>query len=126
MKNKLFFALMTVGLVMTYGPIASANQPVDNTHVTTETVNPKTDGSTQVMTDTYITTKVKAALIKNELMGKDVKVPAMQISVETQNGVVSLTGNVATDEQKLKAEKITKGIDGVKEVKSTLTVNPTK
>ncbi|PPT76591.1 BON domain-containing protein [Xanthomonas arboricola pv. populi] len=69
--------------------------------------------SKKPVTDTWITTKVKADLLATDnVSGTDVK-------VETKNGIVTLTGTVATKAEHDKAVAIAKGIEGVKSVKST-------
>lgn len=64
--------------------------------------------------DVTVTSKVKAALIRE----KDLS--AMDVNVETQNGVVQLSGFVDTKDQQERAEKVAKSINGVKEVKNDL------
>jgi hyperosmotically inducible protein len=68
--------------------------------------------SNQPVSDTWITTKVKTELMaSSEVAGTD-------ITVETVNGVVKLSGNV----DKMQADKavsIAKNIDGVKKVDTT-------
>ncbi|CAD7377219.1 MULTISPECIES: BON domain-containing protein [Xanthomonas] len=69
--------------------------------------------SKKPVTDTWITTKVKADLLATDnVSGTDVK-------VETKNGIVTLTGTVATKAEHDKAVAVAKGIEGVKSVKST-------
>lgn len=69
--------------------------------------------SKKPVTDTWITTKVKADLLATDnVAGTDVK-------VETKNGIVTLTGAVATQAEHDKAVAVAKGIEGVKSVKST-------
>jgi hyperosmotically inducible periplasmic protein len=46
------------------------------------------------------------------------------INVDVDNGVVTLTGTVATPAQRTKAEQVVKPLDGVKSVKNTLKVAP--
>jgi|SRR5882672_6035518 len=46
------------------------------------------------------------------------------INVDVENGIVTLSGTVATAEQKAKAEKIAKAVEGVKGVKNLLKVAP--
>ena len=60
--------------------------------------------------DAWITTKVKSefATAKN--------VPASDISVSTNDGVVTLSGNVASKHEKAKAEKLARHVKGVKKV----------
>jgi hyperosmotically inducible periplasmic protein len=64
-----------------------------------------------------LTTKVKSAL------AADVGLKTMtNIDVDSDKGVVTLKGRVATAEQKKQAEKVAKQVDGVKSVKNQLTV----
>ena len=44
------------------------------------------------------------------------------INVDVENGVVTLSGTVATQAQKTKAEQVAKGLEGIKSVKNNLTV----
>lgn len=65
--------------------------------------------SAQPVSDTWITTKVKTELMaSSDVSGTD-------ITVETVNGVVKLSGNV-NKAQADKASSIAKNIDGVKKV----------
>lgn len=49
---------------------------------------------------------------------------ALQISVDTTAGLVTLAGKVKSAELAEKAINVAKSVDGVSEVKSTLQVNP--
>ncbi len=66
--------------------------------------------------DKTITTKVKAELAADSLT------QAIQVEVETYNGVVQLSGFVKDSETAGRAEKITEGIAGVKKVENNLIV----
>lgn len=66
---------------------------------------------------TALTTKVKAALAKEEGMKSLTK-----INVDSADGVVTLKGKVESAEAKKKAEQVAKQVDGVKSVKNQLTV----
>lgn len=65
------------------------------------------------LNDAAITTRVKAKLLADSITGT---------TVDTTNGVVTLTGSVGTAEQKSKAEKHAQGTEGVKSVKNELVV----
>lgn len=69
--------------------------------------------SQQPVNDTWITTKVKTKLTTTD------GVDAMNISVDTVNGVVYLTGSLASDVEKKKAVAAAKSIQGVKQVDSS-------
>lgn len=81
----------------------------------------KVKNSSQPFTDTVITAKVKGIYIREKLLGKDV--PAVNVGVETNNGVVYLSGSVANQEQATNAINIAKSVDGVKQVESRIKIN---
>ncbi len=66
--------------------------------------------------DSVITAKVKAALVE------DKQVAAMKIKVVTRGGVVTLKGSVPSAELGQHALQIAAGVEGVRDVKSDLTV----
>lgn len=68
--------------------------------------------------DTKITTEAKAKLL--EAKG----ISSTDISVETVDGTVQLTGVVKSSEQAAQVERIVKSVEGVKTVKNSLTVKP--
>lgn len=68
----------------------------------------------RVISDSMITSKIKAGLLKDEGM------KSLQVSVETHAGLVQLSGFVDSEAQILQAEKIASGIAGVKSVKNSL------
>jgi len=63
--------------------------------------------------DAWITTKVKSEF------GTTGGVSATDISVSTSDGVVTLSGTVASQAEKTRAEQIAQGIKGVKSVDSS-------
>jgi osmotically-inducible protein OsmY len=74
-------------------------------------------GKTRVAaSDTAITTKVKAGLVKEP------NLDSLGIHVETEKGVVMLSGFVNSKEEADKAVKVAKGVDGVTSVKSAIKV----
>ena len=68
------------------------------------------------MSDAAITAKVKAGLAAE----KDTS--ALAVKVETEKGVVMLSGFVDSKAEAARAEKVAKGVEGVTRVKSTLKV----
>jgi hyperosmotically inducible protein len=70
--------------------------------------------------DAWITTKVKSEF------GTAKGIKATDISVSTSDGVVTLTGNVATTKEKLHAEQVARHVKGVRSVDASgLTVSAT-
>ena len=68
--------------------------------------------------DAALTTKVKTAIFNEP----DLKV--MGISVSTEENVVTLSGNVKTRAERARAIQVARKVEGVKAVKSELTVKP--
>ncbi len=68
--------------------------------------------------DAWITTKVKAVLLKNDVM------KGLGVNVETSQGTVQLSGWVDTPDQIARAEKIAHGVEGVKAVRNDLQIKP--
>lgn len=68
----------------------------------------------QAISDSAITAKVKAALLAE----KNLK--AMDINVETSNGVVQLSGFAVSSAQIVQAVDVATGVKGVKDVKNDI------
>jgi hyperosmotically inducible protein len=68
--------------------------------------------------DTAITTSVKARFVDN----KDVD--ASSIRVETLNGTVMLSGFAKSATERTSAERIARGVNGVKSVKNEISIRP--
>ena len=71
----------------------------------------------KAMDDSEITAKTKAILLNEPGM------QSLKITVVTKDGVVTLTGTSDTMENKDKAAKLTKQIDGVKSVRNQLQIS---
>lgn len=76
----------------------------------------KTVGET--IDDATVTTRVKTALLNDPDVG------GMRIDVDTFKGVVTLSGAVKSAAERDKAIAVARKIGGVKDVKSTLQINP--
>lgn len=75
---------------------------------------PTVESTGEYIDDTIITTKVKAALLKDPV------VSGMVVNVESFKGVVQLSGFVKTAAERDRAVQITKGIGGVRQVKNDI------
>ena len=64
--------------------------------------------------DTMITTKVKAAFVKDET------VHALKIKVTTNNGIVQLSGFAGSAQEAERATEVARQVPGVKDVKSDI------
>ncbi len=85
------------------------------------TTDLKVKDSKQPLSDTFLTAKVKGKFLKEKLFG-DKEVSAWTIKVETNNGVVYLTGTADNKEQVENAVKLAKAVSDVKQVKFRITV----
>jgi hyperosmotically inducible protein len=110
-KSKILLCVLPI--VFASGMAFSMSNEADTTTTKSETTG-------QYISDTTITTKVKSAL----LASKDVN--SLSISVKTEKGVVTLTGNVENVMQKRKVMKIASHVKGVKSVKDELVIQMTK
>lgn len=72
-------------------------------------------------TGAYLDDKTISTKVKTEL-AKDPVASATQVQVETYQGVVQLSGFVASDEIKSRSEEIARNTEGVKSVKNNLIV----
>jgi osmotically-inducible protein OsmY len=72
----------------------------------------------ETIDDAAITMRVKTAFINDPVVG------AARIDVDTFKGVVTLSGRVKSKEEEGKAIELAKTIHGVKDVKSTLLIQP--
>lgn len=92
------------------------DRATDKMAATTENAANKT---ATAIDDTAITTKVKSAMIADPML------KALQINVDTKNGVVTLAGAVDSQAMKDKATEVTQAVNGVKSVDNNLTVKST-
>ena len=77
-----------------------------------------TNTAANVVDNTAMTTKVKTALLA------DTMVKGTQINVDSDGGVVKLTGTVDTPAQVARAVEVAKGVSGVTRVDNNLTSSP--
>lgn len=70
----------------------------------------------EYVTDSWITTKVKAALVEDPL------VKAREVNVETFKGVVQLSGFVSSNAAMNQAVRVAQGIKGVTSVRNDMRV----
>lgn len=68
--------------------------------------------------DAGITTLVKSRMLE------DKQVAGTSISVETLNGTVMLSGFAKSATEKMAAERIARGVNGVKMVQNEITIRP--
>ncbi|HDS1579708.1 BON domain-containing protein [uncultured Stenotrophomonas sp.] len=107
----LIASALTLGLALS-SSAAFAKDPAAKSPPKTDAAMTHADRheSNEPVTDSWITTKVKADLLASS------NVPGTEIKVETVNGVVSLSGTVATKAEHDKAVTTAKGIKGVTRV----------
>ena len=70
----------------------------------------------QVVDDSALTAAVKGQLIADQTM------QSYKVNVETQNGVVQLTGFVDSDKARSRAAEIARSVNGVKNVRNDLEI----
>lgn len=132
-KFKAVFASMMIvsGLVAcdNSGPAEKAGKKIDQAteNVTTsvsnaadkadQTITKQANIAGQAIDDTTITAKVKSALLNEPGM------QSMKITVDTEKGIVTLSGSADSQAKIDKAIKLAGAVDGVQSVKSKLVVS---
>ena len=86
----------------------------DETKEVRTEVKQATNAAANAVDNAALTTKVKTALLADEL------VKGTQINVDSNNGVVTLSGAVDSPAHMQKAEQIAKGVSGVTRVQNNL------
>jgi len=109
LTRTLIASSLTLGLALSSSVVMAKDPPkTDHAAMT----HADRHDSNEPVSDSWITTKVKADLLASS------NVPGTEVKVETVNGVVSLSGTVATQAEKDKAVTTAKGIKGVTRVDS--------
>lgn len=125
-KLKISKTLLAVvlGSVVASGSAFAANTTTDKAQNAASSAGEKIDSSmTKVggfMDDSSITAKVKAALVDHE------SIKSTDISVKTDNKVVTLSGFVESQAQAEQAVSVAKGVEGVASVSDKLHVRDGK
>lgn len=83
-------------------------------------MNEQSAKTAQVFDDAEITTRVKAAILAEPGLR------SLQISVDTINGVVTLTGSTDSVVSNNQATSLAMAVEGVKEVVNRLVITPNK
>jgi hyperosmotically inducible protein len=107
--------IVVIGLFIIASGTASAAQPPPGQKPTTQ---PRTESKGNPVTDAWITMKIHSQFIPENALEDS------NIDVDTQNGVVTLTGTVASAAGRTRAVEIAKATDGVKNVNDKLRVAP--
>jgi hyperosmotically inducible periplasmic protein len=113
-KHSTSFFLSTTMAGLAVLALAGCDRGADNT---TATGNTGSTVGTQI-DDSALTGSVKSALMADDT------VRSFDIDVETNNGVVALSGNVTTQAQIDQAMQVARGVSGVREVENRMTMQP--
>lgn len=107
--NKLMIAAAAASaLSLCVTPLAVA--AVETTQAPLMLAGNTMDNAEEAVSDTWITSKVKSSFVADDSLS------ALDIKVETNQGVVSLSGVVGSDAERDLAVSTAKGIKGVKDV----------
>ena len=126
MFKKLSVALCALGVIVMTAGAASAQSTAQEAKAKTKSTASHVKASTksaasktgEVIDDSAITTSIKTKLLA------DKKTSAVNISVETTNGVVTLSGPVKSSAERAEALKIARHNKGVKHVVNKMTLEP--
>ena len=115
MFKKLSVGICGAALVFATAGAAAAQSTTQEAKDKTKAAVHKTE---EVVDDSAITTSIKTKLLA------DKKTSAIDIGVETTNGVVTLSGKVTSSAERAEALKIAKHNKGVKHVVDKMTLEP--
>lgn len=101
MKTNQRFAILLLAVAAATGIAGCASSPTK-------------ESTGQYVDDTVITTRVKAAIIKDDML------KATEINVETFKGVVQLSGFVSSEAHINRAVQVTQGVPGVRSIKNDM------
>ncbi len=111
---------IVVSSALLSGAALAEDSATSKAHSTASDARAKIDSSMEkasgYMGDSNLTAKVKAALVN------DSAIKSTDISVKTEQGEVTLSGFVASQDQAEKAVTVAKGVEGVKTVSDKLQV----
>jgi hyperosmotically inducible protein len=113
---------LSIAALLAAGPALAQDKPTmgqkmeQKTDAAADKVKDAAHDAKVGMSDSWLTSKTKIALFADD------RVKGRQVSVETQNGVVSLRGKVDSAEAKAAATEIAKGVEHVKSVRNELQV----
>ena len=129
MFKRLSVVVCAIGVALLTAGAAAAQTATQETKAKTKSAAHKTSEATKdagdktgnALTDAEITTAVKTKLLADKTVG------GLKIDVDTDHGVVTLTGPVSSAVERNQALKLAKATHGVKHVVSKLTMeSPTK
>ncbi|WP_258806721.1 BON domain-containing protein [Pseudidiomarina sp. CB1] len=115
MKNLRLATVISSVFALTFGPAVFAMN-LDAIQDQQNKAEQAMEETGEYVSDAALTTKVKATILASDALN------VLEINVETQDGVVQLSGFVEQEEDIDTAEKIVRGIDGVKDVKNDIKV----
>lgn len=113
MLNKLSVGICGLALVLMTSGAATAQSTTEKAKASTKSAMHKTE---RVVDDSAITTSIKTKLLA------DKKTSAVDIGVETNKGVVTLSGKVTSRAERAEAMKIARHNKGVKRVIDKMTL----
>ena len=119
MLRRTTIAVMIVGLGVVPVAALAADEPAPSkTESVKKAVKDTSDTASIEMSDSWMTLKTKLALLADE------RVSSGDVSVKTQEGVITLRGKVENEAARQAAEEIALNIKGQKKVVNHLTVVP--
>lgn len=120
-ENQITVDARTVAEKTKAGTEKAANKAAEGVGVAADETKKAAKSTGEVISDTWITTKVKSKFVSEGGVLKN-----SDITVHTNDKVVTLTGTVTSEAGRKRATDIAKATDGVKDVVDKLTISPGK
>lgn len=117
MKNRIVVSSLIIGLIGAMAGLAQAQYGGSRSESgTSGTAEPQRGPVGQFIDDATVTTRVKSRFAQDD------QVSAMNINVETSNGVVQLSGYAGSEAEKSRAAQIAREVPDVRDVKNNITI----
>jgi len=113
-KHLVLAALITSSSCLVSYSLCAADVVETSTHEAGSKISRAADSSRQFADDLAITTTVKAKLIRDELT------KARHITVETDKGIVTLSGSVDSAGELQEVAAVARSVEGVQSIKNEL------
>jgi len=126
MKNRIVVSSLIIGLVGATAGLAQAQYGESRSDSGTSSGDTRSGTSAtqggsvgQFIDDATVTTRVKSRFAQDD------QVSAMNINVETSNGVVQLSGYAGSEDEKSRAASIAREVPDVRDVQNSIVVRGT-
>lgn len=116
MRNRILASSLVIGLIAAFSGVAQADSDMKSSDMKSSDMKSGSSSVGQFVDDATVTTRVKSRFARDD------QVSAMNINVDTNNGVVQLSGYAGSEAEKSRAAEIAGQVPDVKSVQNNIVV----